>query len=43
MRGWIDKFVTWRFRRQMRKHGYSEMVINRVIGYYTRPKACESM
>ena len=39
---WIDKVVIRRLKRKMREHGYSEMVINRVISYYTRPKPYET-
>ena len=43
MRSWIDRFVMWKLKRKMRKHGYTERVINRVISYYTKPKEYSSI
>ena len=39
---WLDRLVIWKLKRKLRAHGYTEMVINRVISYYTRPKPYET-
>jgi len=35
----VDAFVLTMLKRRMRKHGYTERVINAVVSYYSRPKA----
>ena len=32
--GVLDRLVVWRLRRRLRERGYTEMVVNRVVGYY---------
>jgi len=34
----VDAFVLTMLKRRMRKHGYTERVINAVVSYYSRPK-----
>jgi len=34
----VDAFVLTMLKRRMRKHGYTERVINTVVSYYSRPK-----
>ena len=38
MRSWKDRYVIYMIRKRLRKHGYSETVVNRVITMYTQPK-----
>lgn len=34
----VDEFIIAEIRKRLKEHGYAEMVINRVITMYSRPK-----